>query len=212
MVSSSAAATCGMRAARSRMNWLSRTRLAGPLQPLRHVGIQAFQVLARAGRIGLDDQQDQRQFLEVDFLHQAQHLLGVGVGPGRQQEQAIGVGRRVAADALEGALPKDQAEGLLQVGEDGTGEALVVGDQGEAGAGHGWDGPPRGPRPGRRVVPEMAAERIKVVQRVGVRCFLLETWVGLRWLSNGTGRRRHRVMCEWASGGCQPPDSSSGQR
>ena len=143
-------------------------RVGGPLQPLRHIGIQPFQVHAGSGRVGLDDQEDQRQFLQIDFLDQAQHLLGVGVGPGRQQKQAVGVGRRVAADAFKGALPQDQTEGLLQVGEDGAGKPLVVGDQREAWAGHGRGGPPRGPRPGRRVVPEMAAERIKVVQRVGV--------------------------------------------
>ena len=81
--------------------------VARPMQPFCHVGIQLAEAFAGAAAVGLQDQQDDRQFLQIDFLYKAVNLFRIGGRTRGQKEQAVGIRGRVLADSLEGALPED---------------------------------------------------------------------------------------------------------
>jgi len=72
-------------------------------------------------------------------------------GGGRQEQHAVRFPVQVIADGGEATDERAVVEGLLEVALDGTGQPLVVGDQGQSAAGHGTslDGPRRGPKPGQ---------------------------------------------------------------
>ncbi len=101
----------------------------GVRRPTHGLGHVLFDFSRAADLVTGDDHDDGRQFANVDFPNQAQHLLGLGGGRGGQQQQAIGLLADVGANRLEGTLKNGLAEGLFQMALDTAGERLIVTNQ-----------------------------------------------------------------------------------
>src|SRR5262249_38597476 len=120
---------------------------------------------------GLDDHQHRRQFLQVDFLNEAQDALRLDGRGGGQEQDAVRLARDVPADGVEAVVGDGPAESALDVRLDRAGKAWVVGHQRQAACGH-----ERSSGTGGRA--DASGE-----------CFLLLTLVGLRRLSSNGMRK-----------------------